>query len=66
MRVYTWRWCCFLKILQADHLNQVNNGIELTSLYTTTLETKWLHEFLMDLLVVEKSILTILLNREKR
>jgi hypothetical protein len=24
--VHTWRWCCFLEVLQADHFNQVNNG----------------------------------------
>ena len=24
--VYTWRWHCFLEVLQADHLKEVNNG----------------------------------------
>jgi hypothetical protein len=24
--VYTWRWRCFLEVLQAEHLNKVNNG----------------------------------------
>lgn len=24
--VYTWWCCCFLEVLQADHLNKVNNG----------------------------------------
>ena len=24
--VYTWWWSCFLEVLQADHLNEVNYG----------------------------------------
>jgi hypothetical protein len=35
---------------------------ELTSLDTTTVESEWLHELLMDLTVVEKHVLAILLN----
>jgi len=40
--------------LQANHLNEVNNAKELTIVDTATLEVEWLHELLMDLLVVEK------------
>ncbi|WVZ84603.1 hypothetical protein U9M48_031626 [Paspalum notatum var. saurae] len=35
---------------------------ELTTLETATTEAEWLHEFLMDLPVVEKPIPTILMN----
>ena len=35
---------------------------ELTALDTTTVEVEWLHELLMDLLVVEKPTLVVLMN----
>jgi hypothetical protein len=35
---------------------------ELTTLYTASVEAKWLRELLMDLLVVEKPVLTISMN----
>jgi len=48
--------------LQADHINEVNNGSTgLTTLDTATVEVEWLRELLMDLSVVEKTI-PILMN----
>jgi hypothetical protein len=35
---------------------------ELTALDTTTIESEWLRDLLMDLPVVEKPVLAILLN----
>jgi hypothetical protein len=35
---------------------------ELATLDTTTVETDWFHELLMDLPIVEKPLLTILMN----
>ena len=60
--MHTWRWRCFLEVLQADHLNEVNNGSELIALDTATVEAEWLRELLMDLPIVEKLIPTILMN----
>ena len=55
-------WRCFLEVLQADHINEVNNGSTgLTTLDTATVEVEWLRELLMDLSVVEKTI-PILMN----
>jgi hypothetical protein len=36
--------------------------VELTTLDTSTVKAEWLRELLMDLLIVEKSILAILMN----
>jgi hypothetical protein len=36
--------------------------VELVALETATSEAEWLHELLMDLLVVSKLVLAILLN----
>jgi hypothetical protein len=46
-----------MELLQADHLNEVmNNESKSHSMrYYATVEAEWLHEFLMDLSVVEKS-----------
>jgi len=52
-----------MEVLQTDHLDEVNHGSrELTALDTTTFEAEWLRELLMDLPVVEKPVLTILMN----
>ena len=58
----TWRWRCFMEVLQADHLNEVNNGSRTQALDTATVEAEWLHELLMDLPVVEKPIPAISMN----
>jgi len=56
-------WCCFLEVLQAGHLNEVNNGSRaLTALDTASVEAEWLRELLIDLPVVEKSIPAISMN----
>jgi hypothetical protein len=48
-----------MEALQADHLNEVTMEAELTALDTSTVESEWLREHLMDLPVVEKLIPTI-------
>ena len=48
--------------MQADHLNEVNNGSRTIVLDTATVEAEWLRELLMDLSVVEKPVPAILMN----
>ena len=55
----------FPEVLQADYLNKVNYQ-DLTALETTTIETEWLCELLMDLLVVEKPISDIQMNYDNQ
>ena len=55
----------FPEVLQADYLNKVNYP-DLTALETTTIETEWLRELLMDLLVVEKPISDIQMNYDNQ
>jgi hypothetical protein len=54
--VVSWRFC------KQTILTMSTMEAELTSLDTTTVESEWLHELLMDLTVVEKPVLAILLN----
>jgi hypothetical protein len=61
----------FMEVLQADHLNKVNNGRKthkgkLTRLDSTKAEAYWLCELLMNLPVVDKPIPTISMNRDNR
>jgi hypothetical protein len=52
----SWRSC------SQTILTRSTMEAELTALDTTTVESEWLHELLMDLLVVEKPVPAILLN----
>ena len=72
MRLRLWVDICshsevalFPEVLQADYLNKVNYQ-DLTALETTTIETEWLRELLMDLLVVEKPISDIQMNYDNQ
>jgi hypothetical protein len=51
-----------MEVLQADRLNEVNNGSRLTTLDTATIKVEWLRELFMDLLVVKKPIPAISMN----
>src|SRR3954466_14694504 len=51
-----------MEVLQADYLNEVHNGRELTTLDKSCTEAEWLRELWMDLPVVEKPIPAILMN----
>jgi len=55
----------FPEVLQADYHNKVNYP-DLTALETTTIETEWLCELLMDLRVVEKPISDIQMNYDNQ
>ena len=50
-----------MEVLQADHLNEVNNGSR-TALDTATVEADWLRRLLNDLPVVEKPVPGVLMN----
>ena len=54
--VVSWK-SCKLTILTRSTMQT-----ELTALDTTTVEAKWLRDILIDLLIVEKLIATILIN----
>ena len=45
-----------MEVLQADHLNEVIVEAKLTTLDTPATEVEWLHELVMYLLLVEKTI----------
>jgi hypothetical protein len=51
-----------MKVLQADHLNEVDYGSRTHSIDTALIEAEWLREFLMDLPVVEKPVSAISMN----
>jgi hypothetical protein len=51
-----------MKVLQVDHLNEVNYGRRITTLDTASVEAKCLCELLMDLLLDEKTTSSISMN----
>jgi hypothetical protein len=51
-----------MEVLQADILMRSTMEVELTALDTASVEAEWLHELLMDLLVVEKPMPAISMN----
>ena len=59
--MYSWRWRCFLEVLQADHLNEVNNGSR-TYITRYSYGRSRLRRLLNDLSVVEKPVPGILMN----
>ena len=60
--VHTRRWCCFLKVLQANHHNEFNKGSRTHNSRHNHCWSEWLCELLMDLPIVEKPIPAILMN----
>ena len=51
-----------MKVLQADHLNEVNNGSRTHSTRYSYVEADWLRRLLNDLPVVEKPVPGIFMN----
>jgi hypothetical protein len=51
--VFTWRWHYFMKVLQVDHLNNINYRSKTHNIRYASVVVEWLWELLMDLTLVE-------------
>ena len=55
-----------MEVLQADHLNEVNNGSRAHNTRYSTVKADWLRRLLNDLPVVEKPVSGVLMNYDNQ